>query len=210
MKKKVMDKKAQAAAAATQAALQAEAALTVTDLLRQLGTSPDGLSEAEAAQSRETNGENQVTREKKKSIGRRLTEAFVNPFTIILVFLAAVSVVTDIIIPIMQHNMDDYNPATVIIISVLVILSGTLRFVQETRSGDAAAKLLELITTTCTVIRKGEGKKEIPLQDVAVGDLVFLSAGDMVPADVRIIEAKDLFVSQASLTGELSQPVMKP
>ena len=202
MKKKVMDKKAQAAAAATQAALQAEAALTVTDLLRQLGTSPDGLSEAEAAQSRETNGENQVTREKKKSIGRRLTEAFVNPFTIILVFLAAVSVVIDIIIPIMQHNMDDYNPATVIIISVLVILSGTLRFVQETRSGDAAAKLLELITTTCTVIRKGEGKKEIPLQDVAVGDLVFLSAGDMVPADVRIIEAKDLFVSQASLTGE--------
>ena len=164
---RIADRKAQAAAAATQAALQAEAALTVTDLLRQLGTSPDGLSEAEAAQSRETNGENQVTREKKKSIGRRLTEAFVNPFTIILVFLAAVSVVTDIIIPIMQHNMDDYNPATVIIISVLVILSGTLRFVQETRSGDAAAKLLELITTTCTVIRN---RSEGPLRQPGLPD----------------------------------------
>ncbi len=84
----------------------------------------------------------------------------------------------------------------------------TLRFVQESRSGDAAEKLLDMITTTCTVTRKKEGKQEIKLDEVVVGDIVYLSAGDMIPADVRILEAKDLFVSQASLTGE-SEPIEK-
>ena len=90
----------------------------------------------------------------------------------------------------------------------MVVISGTLRFVQESRSGDAAEKLLDMITTTCTVTRKEEGKQEIKLDEVVVGDIVYLSAGDMIPADVRILEAKDLFVSQASLTGE-SEPIEK-
>ena len=103
---------------------------------------------------------------------------------------------------------DDFNFVTVAIIFTMVFLSGTLRFIQESRSGSAAEKLLSLITTTCTVTRKGQEREEIPLQDLVVGDVVHLSAGDMVPADVRILEAKDLFVSQASLTGE-SEPVEK-
>ena len=90
----------------------------------------------------------------------------------------------------------------------MVFLSGTLRFVQESRSGNAAEKLLAMITTTCTVTRKGQEMAEIPLDEVVVGDIVHLSAGDMLPADVRILDAKDLFVSQASLTGE-SEPIEK-
>ena len=90
----------------------------------------------------------------------------------------------------------------------MVFISGSLRFVQESRSGNAAEKLLSLITTTCTVTRQYRPKAEIPLEDVVIGDIIHLSAGDMIPADARILEAKDLFISQASLTGE-SGPVEK-
>ena len=103
---------------------------------------------------------------------------------------------------------EDFDCLTVVIILTMVIISGTLRFVQESRSGNAAEKLLAMITTTCTVTRKGQEKVEIPMDELVVGDIVHLSAGDMIPADVRILEAKDLFVSQASLTGE-SEPVEK-
>lgn len=89
----------------------------------------------------------------------------------------------------------------------MVLISGILRFVQETRSGNVAAKLSEMIHTTVCVTREGE-KKEIPLEEIVVGDIVSLSAGDMLPADVRILRAKDLFLSQSSLTGE-SEPVEK-
>ena len=90
----------------------------------------------------------------------------------------------------------------------MVFISGTLRYVQESRSGNAAEKLLAMITTTCTVTRMNQEKVEIPMDELVVGDIVHLSAGDMIPADVRIIDAKDLFVSQASLTGE-SEPIEK-
>lgn len=94
------------------------------------------------------------------------------------------------------------------LILTMVMISGTLRFVQESRSGNAAQKLLAMITTTCTVTRNGQGKMEIPMDELVVGDIVHLCAGDMIPADVRILEAKDLFVSQSALTGE-SEPVEK-
>ena len=137
MNKNTMEKKNQAAAAATQAALQKEAALTAEALLQQLGSSAQGLTADQVEKNRETYGENKVTQEKKKSVGVRLAEAFINPFTVILFVLAGVSAVTDIILPLMQNRLDDYNPATVIIITVLVLLSGSLRFIQETPQGDA-------------------------------------------------------------------------
>ena len=84
-------------------------------------------------------------------------------------------------------NPDEFNCLTVVIIVTMVVISGTLRFVQESRSGDAAEKLLDMITTTCTVTRKEEGKQEIKLDEVVVGDIVNLSAGDKIPADVRIL-----------------------
>ena len=100
------------------------------------------------------------------------------------------------------------DPTTVIIIVVMVMISGILRFIQEQRSGSAAEKLIAMISNTTNIKRYGQEAKEIPIDEVVVGDIVYLSAGDMIPGDLRIIEAKDLFISQASLTGE-SEPVEK-
>ena len=129
--------------------------------------------------------------------------AFINPFTVVLVLLAIFSALTNVA----MVDPGDESWATVIIITIMVLISGILRFVQETRSGNVAAKLSEMIHTTVCVTREGE-KKEIPLEEIVVGDIVSLSAGDMLPADVRILRAKDLFLSQSSLTGE-SEPVEK-
>lgn len=94
------------------------------------------------------------------------------------------------------------DPMTVIIIATMVMISGILKFVQETRSGNAAENLLKMITTTTCVIRPSTAEKELPMDEVVVGDIIHLSAGDMVPADVRIFKSKDLFISQSALTGE--------
>lgn len=183
----------------------------VPELLRILHTSDQGLDEEGVLVSRSKYGSNKVTREKKKSLPQRLAGAFINPFTAILCCLALVSMATDMVFP--YYSLfgcvpEDFDPLTVVIILTMVFMSGTLRFVQESRSGSAAEKLLAMITTTCTVTRKNQKKAEIPMEDLVVGDIVHLSAGDMIPADVRILEAKDLFVSQSSLTGE-SEPIEK-
>lgn len=183
----------------------------VNTVIEKLNTSLNGLSDKEVNESRNKNGTNKITREKKKSLFKKLVEAFVNPFTAILFCLAIVSSVTDMIMPyfgLFGSTMEDFSCVTVVIIMVMVIISGTLRFVQESRSGNAAEKLLSMITTTCTVDRNGEKNIEIPLEELVTGDIIHLSAGDMIPADVRIVEAKDLFISQSALTGE-SDPVEK-
>lgn len=183
----------------------------VEDIKEYLNINLSGLTEDEVDERRDKYGSNKVKKEKKKSIPERLAEAFINPFTVVLICLAVVSTVTDIIFPILHmfgNTKKDFNPVTVIIILTMVFVSGVLRFIQESRSGDAAAKLLAMITTTCTVTRQNKSHIEIPLDEVVVGDIVYLSAGDMIPADVRIIEAKDLFVSQSSLSGE-SEPIEK-
>jgi Mg2+-importing ATPase len=180
----------------------------IETVLQKFDASLEGLSEKEVIASRNAYGENKVTHEKKKTMPQRLAEAFINPFTAILFCLAIVSTITDIILPVVRGTPEDADPLTVIIIMTMVVISGALRFVQESRSGNAAEKLLGMITTTCTVDREEEKKQEIPLVEAVVGDIIHLSAGDMIPADVRIIEAKDLFISQSALTGE-SEPVEK-
>ncbi len=181
------------------------------EVLDALETSLMGLEEEEVETSRALYGGNHVTKEKQKSLGQRLAGAFINPFTAILFCLALVSTITDMILPhfaLFGCVPEDFDCLTVVIILTMVFISGTLRFVQESRSGNAAERLLAMITTTCTVTRKEAPKMELPLDEVVVGDLVHLSAGDMIPADIRILEAKDLFISQASLTGE-SEPIEK-
>ncbi len=183
----------------------------VKTVLKELDTTLRGLDGEMVIRNRSKYGNNKVTYEKKKSLAKRLIGAFVNPFTAILFCLALVSIMTDMVFPCLSlfgSTPEDFDCLTVVIILVMVIISGTLRFVQESRSGNAAEKLLAMITTTCTVTRREESKKEIPMDDLVVGDIVHLSAGDMIPADVRILDSKDLFVSQASLTGE-SEPVEK-
>ena len=183
----------------------------VREGLKSLHTTLCGLDVESVSVSRTKYGTNKVTHEKKQSLAKRLAGAFINPFTAILFCLAVVSIMTDMIFPyfsLLGSSPEDFNPLTVVIILTMVMISGTLRFVQESRSGNAAEKLLSMITTTCTVTRKGQEKTEISMDDLVVGDIVHLSAGDMIPADVRILDARDLFISQASLTGE-SEPVEK-
>ena len=191
--------------------IQFAATNPIKEVLNSLCASLRGLDEEAVFNSRSKYGDNKVTHEKKKSLPKRLASAFVNPFAAILFFLAVVSTITDMILPcfsLFGNTPEDFDCLTVVIILTMVIISGTLRFVQESRSGNATEKLLAMITTTCTVTRKEQKKAEIPMDDLVVGDIVHLSVGDMIPADVRILDAKDLFVSQASLTGE-SEPVEK-
>lgn len=167
-------------------------------------TSYQGLAEERVEVMREKYGDNKVTHGKEDSWLKKIFDAFVNPFTIILFVLAAVSYGTDVIFaPTGEEDL-----MTVIIIMTLVLVSGILRFVQETRSGNAAARLQEMVLVTTAVERAGMGQEEIDLDQVVVGDIIHLAAGDMVPADVRVLHAKDLFISQAALTGE-SEPVEK-
>lgn len=179
--------------------------------MKSLQTTLRGMDAENIVVSRTKYGSNKVKHEKKQSLAKRLAGAFINPFTAILFCLAVVSTMTDMVFPyfsLLGSSPEDFDPLTVVIILTMVMISGTLRFVQESRSGNVAEKLLSMITTTCTVTRRDQEKIEIPMDDLVVGDIVHLSAGDMIPADVRILDAKDLFISQASLTGE-SEPVEK-
>lgn len=169
-----------------------------------LESSREGLTESTVDKNREIYGSNEVAMERQETWFEKIVEAFVNPFSIVLFVLAGVSAVTDVILA----PVGEKDPTTVIIITVMVLISGVLRLVQETRSGDAAAKLSEMIETTTAVTRMGMGMKELPIDEVVVGDIITLSAGDMIPADLRIIGSKDLFISQSQLTGE-SEPVEK-
>ena len=176
---------------------------TEAELLQQYRNSENGFDEKTAEEKRDEYGENVITYGKKHSAAKRLCGAFINPFTVVLLALAVISVFTDIVFA----EPGARNYATVSIITVMVLISGILRFVQETRSGNVAEKLTSMIHTTATVLRDGE-QKEILMDEIVAGDLVFLSAGDMIPADLRILRARDLFVSQSALTGE-SEPVEK-
>lgn len=172
-------------------------------LFQLLKTTADGLTTEQADEARETYGENILAHKNRRTVFSRLLDAFVNLFTVVLMILAVVSAVTDIWLA----KEGEKSCATVIIIVTMVTVSGVLRFVQETRSTNVAERLSGLIHTTASVVREGV-TQEIPMEELVVGDLVMLSAGDMIPADLRILRARDLFVSQSALTGE-SEPVEK-
>ncbi|TDX01632.1 magnesium-translocating P-type ATPase [Dinghuibacter silviterrae] len=155
----------------------------------------EGLTGDEAEERQAQHGRNEVQHEQAPSWYTQLFQAFVNPFIGILVVIAAVSAF-----------MSDFE--TVIVVSTMVLISALLRFVQEFRSNRAAEALKGMVRTTATVERSGALRTEVDIKELVPGDVVFLSAGDMIPADCRIIHSKDLFVSQAMLTGE-SLPVEK-
>jgi Mg2+-importing ATPase len=179
--------------------LDADAALSQLDARR------TGLEEDEVERRRERFGRNEVAHEKPPAWYIQLGHAFGNPFNILLTTLAVVSWLTG-------------NQEAVVVIGLMVTLSTTLRFAQEFRSSKSAAALRALVRTSTAVEREGDTftpestpvtrRRELAMDELVPGDIVYLSAGDMVPADVRIIAAKDLFVSQSSLTGE-AMPVEK-
>ncbi|MCD8194367.1 MAG: magnesium-translocating P-type ATPase [Tannerellaceae bacterium] len=144
-------------------------------------------------------GPNEIVKEKRDIWLIKLVKTFINPFIGILMALAVVSLVIDVLLAAPEER----EWITVIVITTMVLLSAILRFVQEWKSGKASEALKKMVKNTATVYREGDKRgKEINISELLPGDLVYLAAGDMVPADIRIIESKDLFVSQSSLTGE--------
>lgn len=181
------------------------AQLPAQDLLRQFGNNEEsGFDPVMVETMRGRFGSNAITQQEGESTIKRIATAFINPFTVVLFALAGISFVTDIVVAAPEER----DVTTVAIILTMVFISGLLRFIQEYRSDKAAERLKAMVKTTTNVLRAGCGKIEISLEEVVVGDIVYLAAGDMVPADVRILHCKDLFISQSALTGE-SQPVEK-
>jgi P-type Mg2+ transporter len=174
------------------APLLANARTDTATFLQELASRSDGLSQAEAASRLKQYGLNEIAREKRQSPLMRLLDNVKNPLVILLTALGVLSFLTG-----------DLRATAVIF--VMVVLGVVLRFVQEMRADNAAEKLEAMVSNTATVVRSGK-EEELPLKMLVPGDFIRLAAGDMVPADVRVLSAKDLFLNQAALTGE-SLPV---
>ena len=179
-------------------------ALEASEVMDLLGCGPQGLTEQQAHRIRSVHGANIIAPEHHDPLAARLSRAFLTPFTLILLALAAISLYTNVYLA----APGDEDPSTAIIIGVMVLISGGISFWQDTRGAAAANALKGLVSITCRCVREDTGAAEIPLADVVPGDLIELAAGDIIPADLRIVTAKDLFFTQAALTGE-SDPVEK-
>lgn len=166
------------------------------DSLLLLDATADGLTAGQAAERLDGAGPNTIEAPT-KTLARHIADAFIDPFAGILAALALVSLYIDVLaVPEPQRD-----PSTVIVIGIMLLVSGGMKFIQEARSGNAAEALKDLVSNTCTALRDGE-RIEIPFDELVPGDVIRLSAGDMVPADARIITARDLFVIESALTGE--------
>ena len=194
------------------------------ELYEQLKTSIDGLNNEQVEAIRLITGPNQIEHEKPLSAWLHLWLCYKNPFNLLLTVLAFISFLTDDI-------------QATIVIGIMVVLSTLIRFIQEGKSNRAAENLIAMVTNTASVIRQSKVEdtlqnptinttqttqdhspflhsaaikqtQELPIQELVQGDMIVLSAGDMIPADCRVIVAKDLFVSQAAMTGE-SLPIEK-
>lgn len=170
--------------------------MSITAVFEQFGTRAAGLTVEEVEKNHEKFGKNAIAQEQKRHWSMMFLANFKNPFIVVLIILGLVSYFTDDI-------------RATIVVSLMIIVSATMRFLQEFRSSKEAEALRAMVKTTATVTRQemaGESllskKMEIVFEDVVPGDIIHLSAGDMVPADVRLLTSKDLFVSESALTGE--------
>ena len=172
-------------------------------LFYEINSSEEGLASDQVGTAREFYGANSVAQAAKRPLPARFLASFADPFTYILIFIAIVSVLTDWVFA----TGTERDLSTPLIIGAMVLVSGVLRFVQDEKNTVAAESLAEMVESTAEVERDGDGGNETPIDEI-VGDVIHLSSGDIVPADLRIFAARDLFVSQASLTGE-SEPIEK-
>lgn len=207
-----------------------------TSVLRMCNSQCTGLCARDVLRARARFGSNALERKKQNSLASRLVQAFINPFSCILFVLALIACINDMVLPslsLLGQSPDDFDCTTFTIITTMITVSGILRFVQESKSANAAQKLMDMVRTTVSCLRDGDADEdavspstsataspsasaslanfsfedkakltEIQLDSLVVGDIVYLSTGDIVPADVRILSACDLFVNEASLTGE--------
>ncbi len=188
------------------------ARLDASAAINNLESHSDGLTPEEAEHRLTVYGKNIIAREGRKSVARQLAERLINPLNVMLLVLVILNI----------FILNDLESASVV--GLMVVLSVTLSYVQEYRSDRAAEKLRAMVSTTATVMRRAladEGllddqpsstrksaRFEVPIEELAPGDIIWLSAGDIIPADVRILSARDLFINQSSLTGE-SMPLEK-
>ena len=165
------------------------------DFISEFNVKENGLNDDEVLEKLHIYGYNEVAQTKSKKWYHYLFRSLITPFNSILIGISLILLYTDV------YLAEDPNYANIIVILVLVTVSTFLDFFSEYKSNLAAEKLKQLVSTTATVIRNGQ-KVKIPFKNLVIGDIVILSAGDMIPSDLRIIESKDLYVGQSSLTGE--------
>lgn len=169
----------------------------VAQIYQELEISGEGLSQPQVELMREKHGINSFSQRGNDTMLRLLRRAFINPFNIILLVLGIISLATDVVL---VSNFAR-NATTAVIIFSMILISGTIRLIQELRAKNASKQLNRLIHESITVRRAGE-VKEISAEELVVGDIVLLSAGDRIPADLRLTKVSDLFLSQAAITGE--------
>ncbi|MCL2888054.1 MAG: magnesium-translocating P-type ATPase [Elusimicrobia bacterium] len=167
------------------------------ELYSVFSTSPAGITEENVEERIQKYGPNQIVNEQALPVWRALLDAFLNPFTIVLVALGTLDFFLDFVFA----APGEKDLSAVIVIASMVMLSGVLRFVQEYKSAKESERLKALVKTTATVMRGGT-RTEIPITNIVPGDVILLSAGDIVPADSRVLSAKTLFINQSALTGE--------
>ena len=172
-----------------------ECMLPKDEFLKKYNVNINGLSSTQANNLIHKYGFNEIRQARPKKWYNYFFESLFSPFNSILIGIMAILFYTDVYLP------ETPSYANIIVIAILVIASTLLEFFEEFRSNKAAEKLKELVATTTTVIRDGK-EVQIPIKDIVLGDIVILSAGSMIPADLRVIEAVDLYVGQSSLTGE--------
>ena len=175
--------------------------MDIEKLFEKYNTSLEGISIVDEDERLEEYGKNIIDIKDNNTIWHKLKEAFINPFNIVLTIVAIITFITDVVIA----TEKDY--ATFILIISTVIISAIISLNEQTKSENEAKKLKKMISNKMDVIRDGN-QVTIDIENVVPGDIVKLSSGDMIPGDVRFIETKDLFIDQASLTGE-SNPVEK-
>ncbi|MBR3002191.1 MAG: magnesium-translocating P-type ATPase [Clostridia bacterium] len=175
--------------------------IQVEKLFEKYNTSDAGISIVDIDEKLEEYGPNTIEIKNENTIWHRIKEAFINPFNVVLIIVAIITLFTDVIL----SKSQDY--ATFILILSIVLISAIISFREQTKSNNAAKKLKKMISNKMEVIRD-EVQQTVDMENIVPGDIVKLSSGDMVPGDVRFLEVKDLFIDQAPLTGE-SNPVEK-
>ena len=174
---------------------------TLNKLFKEFNTSYEGISIVDVEERLEEYGKNSIEIDSNNTLFNKIKDAIINPFNIVLIFVAIITFITDVVI----SPEKDY--ATFLLITSTIIISAIISLIQESKSDNAAKKLKKMISNKIDVIRD-DVVSEVDVEDIVPGDIVKLSSGDMIPGDVRFLEVKDLFIDQASLTGE-SNPVEK-
>ena len=175
--------------------------LSDEEILHLLDTDPEGINQVEASARLEEYGKNIIDSGNENNLLERVKEAIINPFNVVLLGVAVITLVTDVIIA------EKPSWSTFLMLVAVILISGIISFVQTEKSNNAAQKLQKMISNRIDVIRN-DILMDVDISEIVPGDIVKLASGDMIPGDVRFIETKDLFIDQSQLTGE-SNPIEK-